>query len=72
MQQPEPKYDIAAGDHRKILEEIQRGEGNDGVVLFINTNMQSIIEHYITCTWGACYNTKFNELIQPYLDDVNF
>ncbi|MBK9733195.1 MAG: hypothetical protein IPO83_18225 [Chitinophagaceae bacterium] len=31
--------------------------------------MERILIHYIGCTWGACYNTKFKELIQPYFDD---
>ena len=64
-------YDnIAAGDHQKILQTIASNEGELAAVQFIKSNMEKIIEHYIGCTWGACYNTKFKELIQPYFDDV--
>ena len=64
-------YDnIAEGDHQKILQDLVKKEGEASAVLLIKSNMDKILEHYIGCTWGACYNTKFKELIQPHFDDV--
>ena len=64
-------YDnIAEGDHQKFLRDLIKVEGEMAAVQFIKANMEKILEHYIVCTWGACYNTKFKELIQPYFDDV--
>ena len=64
------QYDnIAEGDHQKFLSQIRELHGNDAVAQYIKANMEQILRHYIGCTWGACYNTKFNELIQPYFDD---
>ena len=62
---------IADSDHRPILEEIRKAGGEDAVVLAIKAQMGSILRHCIECDWGACYNTKFDELVSPYLDDVN-
>ena len=64
-------YDnIAEGDHQKFLRDLIKAVGELAAVQFIKANMEKILEHYIVCTWGACYNTKFKELIQPYFDDV--
>jgi hypothetical protein len=65
------EYDnIAEGDHQKFIRQVREAKGEEFVIQFIRDNMESIILHYITCTWGACYNTKFKELIQPYLNDA--
>ncbi len=64
------EYDnIAEGDHQKFLSHIREHQGNDAVAQYIKANMEQILLHYIGCTWGACYNIKFSELIQPYFDD---
>lgn len=61
---------IAEGDHGKFIGRIRKTQGESAVVPYIKANMEQILIHYIGCTWGACYNTKFKELIQPYFDDV--
>lgn len=61
---------IAEGDHQKFISQIRTERGEAAVVPYIKENMEAILRHYIGCTWGVCYNTKFNELIKPYFDDV--
>ena len=61
---------IAEGDHQRFIRELRETKGDEFTIQFIRDNMESIILHYITCTWGACYNTKFKELIQPYFNDA--
>jgi hypothetical protein len=60
---------IAEGDHQKFIQHIRETEGEDAAIQMIHDNMEPIILHYIECTWGACYTTKFRELIQPYFND---
>lgn len=65
------EYDnIAEGDHQKFIREMRETKGDDATIQFIRNNMELIILHYIQCTWGACYTTKFRELIQPYFNDA--
>ena len=65
------EYDnIAEGDHQKFISQFRETKGDEFAIQFIHDNMESIILHYISCTWGACYNTKFKELIQPYFNDA--
>jgi hypothetical protein len=65
------EYDnIAEGDHQKFISQLRETKGDEFAIQFIRDNMESIILHYISCTWGACYNTKFKELIQPYFNDA--
>jgi hypothetical protein len=64
------KNNIAVSDHRMILEELRQSKSEMEIIQFIKSNMEPILVHYIGCTWGACYNTKFRELIKPYLDNV--
>lgn len=66
----EKKSIIANSDHRKVLDLVRVADGEDAAVLLIKASMEGILRHYISCNWGACYNTKFKELVQPYLDDV--
>ena len=33
-------------------------------------SMLSFFTHFLTCNWGACYHTIFNQAIKPYFDDV--
>jgi hypothetical protein len=70
MNTPTIKYNIADGDHRIILNGLRQTKTETELIEFIKTNMEAILVHYIGCTWGACYNTKFKELIKPYFDDV--
>ena len=65
----EEHSNIAGGDHREFLIQMRERHGNDAVGQYVKANMEQILLHYISCTWGACYNTKFKELIQPYFDD---
>jgi hypothetical protein len=60
---------IAEGDHKKFIREIRETKGDEFAIQFIRDNMENIVLHYISCTWGACYTTKFKELIQPYFND---
>ena len=62
-------YDIAKSDHRIVLEKLKEIIGEENIIPFISTRMEGILIHYIECTWGICYNSKFKELIQPYLND---
>ena len=62
-------FDIALDDHQQVLTELQKIIGEENIIPFIRSRMEGILIHYIECTWGACYNTKFKELIQPYLSD---
>ncbi len=61
---------LSEGDHKQAISEYQRIFGELETINFIKANMDKILEHYISCTWGVCYNAKFKDLIQPYLDDV--
>ena len=62
-------FDIALGDHQQVLPKLQTIIGEENIIPFIRSRMAGILIHYIECTRGACYNTKFKELIQPYLND---
>jgi hypothetical protein len=61
---------IAEGDHQKFIQQLRETKGDNAAIQFIRENMERILLHYIECTWGACYTTKFRELIQPYFNDV--
>jgi len=62
-------FDIALGDHQQVLSKLQTIIGEENIIPFIRSRMEGILIHYIECTWGACYTTKFKELIRPYLND---
>jgi len=62
-------FDIALDDHQQVLTELQKIIGEENIIPFIRSRMEGILIHYIECTWGACYNAKFKELIQSYLND---
>lgn len=32
--------------------------------------MLPFLTHFHSCTWGACYNTMFSNVIKPYFDDI--
>lgn len=62
-------FDIAKDDHRIVLSKLKGIIGEESIIPFIRSRMEGILIHYIECTWGTCYNTKFKELIRPYLND---
>ena len=33
--------------------------------------MPHILHHFIDCTWGACYNALYSNVLMPYLDSVD-
>lgn len=41
------------------------------IVLEIKVQMIGIMEHFISCTWAAHFDTMLEELIKPYLADVS-
>lgn len=61
---------LAESDHRPVIAKIRDEEGEAAVETAIRLAMGPILRHCIVCDWGACYNTKFKELVWPYLDDV--
>ncbi len=64
------KYNrITESDNQKFIQHIRETAGEDAAIKMIQDNMERIILHYIECTLGACYTTKFRELIQPYFND---
>lgn len=48
----EEYYNIAEGDLRKLLSQISETQGNNAVAQNGKANMEQILIHYITCTWG--------------------
>lgn len=64
-------YDIAIGDHRIVLAKLKDLIGEENIISFIRSKMEAVLIHYIDCNRGSCYNTKYKELIQPYLNDAS-
>src|SRR4051812_9608745 len=61
---------ITNSNHRPVLHDIADREGVAGVARAVREAMPLILRHCVECTWAACYNTKFRELIWPFLNDV--
>ena len=61
---------IVEEDHRPVLKRLKEIKGEAETAMYINSKMKEILLHYIGCTWGACCTMKFNDLIKPYLKDV--
>ena len=36
----------------------------------LKISMLPFLTHFLSCTWGACYNTMFSNVINPYFDDI--
>jgi hypothetical protein len=36
----------------------------------LKISMLPFLTHLNSCTWGACYNTMFSNVISPYFDDI--
>ena len=62
-------FNIAIDDHRIVLAKLKEIIGEENIAPFIRSRMEGILIDYIDCSRGVCYNSKFKELIQPYLND---
>ena len=36
----------------------------------LKISMLPLLTHFLSCEWGACYNTMFDKAIKPYFDDI--
>jgi hypothetical protein len=65
------EFDFANNDFMPIIRKMNEMsvEEKATVVFSIKNQMAEILKHFISCTWGAHYNTMFKELIIPFLDD---
>jgi hypothetical protein len=59
--------------HKELIQ-AYRGD-NDHIVKLLATavrfNIGNYLSHFISCTWGAHYQTLFKNFILLYLDDLN-
>ncbi|MBC8553469.1 MAG: topoisomerase DNA-binding C4 zinc finger domain-containing protein [Candidatus Brocadiales bacterium] len=67
---PENEYTDQIKMNLDIFHTLLR-EPTDEVVNGFKANMGLYLEHFITCRWGAHFNDLFDNIIQPYFDDVN-
>lgn len=72
-QAPPFALDIIEGNVYEYIEFFKNGSDSEKELLKldIRAQMPQILEHFIECTWGACYNTLYKEIIKPYLNDPN-
>jgi ssDNA-binding Zn-finger/Zn-ribbon topoisomerase 1 len=66
---PENRFDFSNDDFTSILRTLDQKESFDKEEIEneIKVQMIQILEHFISCTWGAHYNTLFDLIIKPYL-----
>ena len=68
---PKNRFDFANNDFMPIIRSLNEKSKSEQETIEteITVQMIQILEHFIGCTWGAHFNTMFDELIKPYLRD---
>ena len=68
---PINRIEFSKDDFSPILNSINNksSQEREAILAEITVQMIEILEHYISCSWGAHFNTMFEKLIKPYLAD---
>jgi hypothetical protein len=69
---PVNRFDFASNDFIPILDTFNRIQLNEKIAieLEIKVQMVEILNHFISCRWGAHFNILFDKIISPYLDNT--
>jgi hypothetical protein len=51
--------------------EVKKAKNENREIEFYKLNMEYILNHFIDCIDWKCYKKMYDEIIQPYLDDIN-
>lgn len=68
---PIDRFNFANNDFTLIISSLEELEFNEKIKIKteIKAQMIEILKHFIECTWGAHYDTLFDKIIKPYLDN---
>ena len=68
---PTNRFDFANKDFTPILDTFEQISLDEKIQIEteIKAQMVEILKHFLSCTWGAHYNTLFDGIIMNYLDN---